>query len=160
MAAKSRNLTLGDSGMLSWISDAHTRLSCAMKSTSAICHKSPHCNFSGALRKTELGFTANERWQPRSHPVSTSSHPANSTPAASSPCTSTLVPSFPAALESALLCGLTPKPCRSLPSHDLVPCVCLRGCHGANCSVYLSLLSKCSLFCRHLLQWLWVPGLA
>lgn len=22
------------------------------------------------------------------------------------------------------------------PSHDLVPCVCLKGCHGANCCVY------------------------
>lgn len=81
-----------------------------------------------------MGFTANERWQPRSYTIS--SHPANIPPAALQSLhkrRSTLIPSLPGI---SLPCGLTPNTCRSLPSHNLVPCVCLRGCHGANCSVY------------------------
>lgn len=67
--------------------------------------------------------------------ASISSHLANNSCSTAAP---TQAPSFPASLEPALLCGLTPNRCRSLRSHDLVPCVCLRGCHGANCSVYSS----------------------
>lgn len=57
-------------------------------------------------------------------------------PIALQPLHKYLTTPFPASPESALLCGLSPNRCRSLPRHDLVPCVCLRGCHGANCCVY------------------------
>lgn len=69
--------------------------------------------------------------------VPISSHPANissnSTPA---PTQAPYHPHSPLSWNHPFSVASALTDARASPSHDLVPCVCLRGCHGANCSVY------------------------
>lgn len=60
VAAKSRNLTIRDSGVPSWVNDTHTgSLSLTHISRNPGCHKSPSCNSPRTLCEKELGLTVN-----------------------------------------------------------------------------------------------------